>query len=69
MSITTPIKAIELSAGSQISIRNLSCQDFKQLLNDLGEKRNTRMPYYKGTLEIMSPLALHERLHCLLKLS
>jgi Uma2 family endonuclease len=63
MSVTTSIKAIELSAGSQVSIHNLSWQDFEQILTDTGEKRNTRMTYYRGTLEIMSPLALHERPH------
>ena len=63
MSITTPIKAIALSAGSRISIPDLTWQDFEQILVDAGEKRNTRMTYYKGTLEIMSPLALHERPH------
>jgi len=63
MNVTTPIKAIALSAGSRISISHLTWQDFEQLLLDTGEARNTRMAYYKGTLEIMSPLALHERPH------
>lgn len=62
MSVTTSIQAIELRAGSQISIHNLSWQDFEQILST-EEKRNTRMTYYRGTLEIMSPLALHERPH------
>ena len=63
MSVTIPIQAIELNAGSQIRIYNLTWQDFEQLLLDADEKRNTRMTYYRGTLEIMSPLALHERPH------
>jgi Uma2 family endonuclease len=33
------------------------------LLLELGEKRHTRLAYYRGTLEIMSPLAIHERPH------
>lgn len=41
----------------------LSWQEFELLLTDLGEKRNTRLAYYCKTLEIMSPLALHERHH------
>ena len=32
MSITTPIKAIALSADSRISIPNLTWQDFEQIL-------------------------------------
>ncbi|AFZ19131.1 Uma2 family endonuclease [Allocoleopsis franciscana] len=59
MSVTIPIRAIELTPGSMISIHNLSWQDFEQLLAELGEQHNTRLAYYRGTLEIMSPLALH----------
>ena len=61
--ITIPINAIELAPGNTVSIHNLSWQDFETLLTDLGEKRNTRIVYYRGTLEIMSPLAIHERPH------
>ncbi len=63
MSVTVPIQTIELTPGSQIIIPNLSWQDFEQILDDLGEKRSSRVTYYRGTLEIMSPLALHERPH------
>ncbi|NJN14059.1 MAG: Uma2 family endonuclease [Richelia sp. RM2_1_2] len=63
MTVDIPIQAIELTPGSQIAIHNLSWQDFERLLEDLGEKRKTRIAYYQGTLEIMSPLALHERPH------
>ena len=63
MSITVPVQTIKLTPGSQITIPNLSWQDFEQILIDLGEKRNSRITYYRGTLEIMSPLALHERPH------
>jgi Uma2 family endonuclease len=63
MTITVPIHAIELTPGSTVSIHNLSWQDFESLLEELGEKRNTRVAYYRGTLEIMSPLAIHERPH------
>ena len=61
--ITIPISEIELAPGSTVSIHNLSWQDFEILLADLGEKRKTRIAYYRGTLEIMSPLAIHERPH------
>jgi len=61
--LTIPINVLKLSPGSTVSIYNLSWQDFETLLADLGEKRNTRIAYYQGTLEIMSPLAIHERPH------
>lgn len=63
MTLTIPINAIELAPGSTVSIHNLSWADFETLLIELGEKRNTRIAYYRGTLEIMSPLAIHERPH------
>ena len=63
MIITVPISALKLAPGSTVSIHNLSWQDFESLLSDLGEKRSTRVAYYQGTLEIMSPLAIHERPH------
>lgn len=63
MSVTVPVQAIELTPGSRINIYNLPWQDFERILQDLGEQRNTRVTYYRGTLEIMSPLALHERPH------
>jgi Uma2 family endonuclease len=63
MSVIIPVDAIQLTPGSSVSIPNLSWQDFETILTDLGERRNTRLTYYRGTLEIMSPLALHERPH------
>jgi len=63
MMLTIPLNVLKLSPGSTVSIHNLSWQDFETLLTDLGEKRNTRIAYYRGTLEIMSPLAIHERSH------
>jgi hypothetical protein len=52
MSVTIPIRAIELTPGSMISIHNLSWQDFEQILAELGEKRSTRIAYYRGTLAL-----------------
>lgn len=63
MAITVPIQAIALTPGSTVRIFSLSWEDFESLLLELGEKRSTRVAYYRGTLEIMSPLALHERPH------
>ncbi len=61
MTLTIPIDTIQLTPGSVISIQDLSWQDFETILVDLGDRRNTRIAYYRGTLEIMSPLAMHER--------
>ena len=61
MTVTIPIQAIEFAPGSQIVIHHLSWQNFEQLLIDLGTNRHTHITYYRGTLEIVAPLALHER--------
>jgi Uma2 family endonuclease len=63
MPLTIPLHTIELAPGSSVSIHDLSWQDFETILTDLGEDRSTRIAYYQGTLEIMSPLARHERPH------
>ena len=63
MTVVVPIKAIKLNPGSTISINNLNWQDFETILKELGEKRRVRLNYYRGKLEIMSPLAIHERPH------
>jgi Uma2 family endonuclease len=63
MTIAIPIDTIQLAPGNTLSIHNLSWQDFETILTDLGENRSTRIAYYQGTLEIRSPLAVHERPH------
>ncbi len=63
MTVAIPIPSIQLTPGSRISIANVTWQDFEEILLDLGEKRTSRITYYQNQLEIMSPLALHERPH------
>lgn len=63
MTVTIPIDAIELTPGSTMSIHHLTWQDFEKILTDLGEHRRLRLTYYQGTLELMSPSAIHERPH------
>ncbi|PSF36027.1 hypothetical protein C7H19_14895 [Aphanothece hegewaldii CCALA 016] len=63
MTIAIPIKAIQLTPGSVINIHHLTWEDFENILIELGEHRQVRLTYYQGTLEIMSPLAIHERPH------
>lgn len=63
MTVAIPIKAIQLTPGSVINIHNLTWEDFEDILTEFGESRRLRLTYYQGTLEIMSPLAIHERPH------
>jgi Uma2 family endonuclease len=63
MSVAVPIQSISLYEGSQVVIHSLTWQDFESILEELGEDRHTRIAYYNGTLEIMSPLSKHGRPH------
>lgn len=47
-------------AEKRVTFYNLSWQSYEQILSALGNKRAARLTYYKGTLEIVSPLEEHE---------
>ncbi len=63
MTVAIPIQSIQLTPGSVINISNLTWEDFENILSELGEARRVRLTYYQGKLEIVSPLAIHERPH------
>ncbi len=56
--VNIPIETI--LAEKRINFHNLSWQSYEQILSALGNKRSARLTYYKGTLEIVSPLEEHE---------
>jgi len=69
MTATTLSKPITSSAIAQqirpiaedrVILHNVSWRTFESLLADLGDRRKTLFHYLNGTLEIMSPLSLHE---------
>ncbi|WP_009632110.1 Uma2 family endonuclease [Synechocystis sp. PCC 7509] len=57
-SVSTPIE--KTLAEKRVSFYNLSWQSYEQILEALGNKRAARLTYYKGTLEIVSPLEENE---------
>lgn len=59
--VLKPVSQITLSPGSVVTIPNISWLEFESILQELGEKRRTRIAYSKSTLEIMVPLPEHER--------
>jgi Uma2 family endonuclease len=63
MTVSVPIKSIDLRQGSAIALHSLTWQDCENILDELGDDRHTRIAFYQGTLEIMSPMARHERPH------
>lgn len=61
MTVLTPIHKIYLHSGSNITIPDLSWQEFEDILEELGEKRNVRLAYSQNCLKIMAPSPEHER--------
>ena len=59
--IVKPISKIQLTPGSVATIHNVSWDEFESILQELGEKRISRVAYSKGSLEIMVPLPEHEK--------
>ncbi|MEG4121255.1 Uma2 family endonuclease [Microcoleus sp. N9_B4] len=59
--VLKPVSQIMLAPGSVVTIPNISWLEFESILQELGEKRRTRIAYSNSTLEIMVPLPEHER--------
>ncbi|MBW4476266.1 MAG: Uma2 family endonuclease [Tolypothrix brevis GSE-NOS-MK-07-07A] len=51
---------LDVQPGQRILLKDVSWQQFEGILEELGEKRASRIAYDKGVLEIMSPLPEHE---------
>lgn len=54
--VLKPVSQIELTPGSVVTIPNITWLEFELILQELGEKRRTRIAYSNSTLEIMVPL-------------
>lgn len=62
--VDIPVETI--LAEKRVTFYNLSWQSYEQILSALGNKRSARLTYYKGTLEIVSPLEEHESVNSLI---
>lgn len=51
------LNQIDVQPGQRVLLRNISWDEFEQILEEMGESRAARLAYYKGMLEIMVPLA------------
>jgi Uma2 family endonuclease len=54
------LEQIIVPPGHQLLLKNVSWQQFQDILESLGESRSARLSYSQGTLEIMTPLPEHE---------
>jgi Uma2 family endonuclease len=55
------ISQIETLAGQSTVLHDIDWDHFEAILEDLGEKRVTRIAYFNGVLEIKMPLPKHEK--------
>ncbi|MEG4440768.1 Uma2 family endonuclease [Microcoleus sp. AT9_B5] len=54
--VLKPVSQITLSPGSVVTIPNINWLEFESILQELGEKRRSRIAYSNSTLEIRVPL-------------
>lgn len=54
----TPIE--KFLPEKRVTFYNLSWRSYKQIIEALGDKRASRLTYYQGILEIVTPLEAHE---------
>lgn len=50
-----------LPVEQRVVLENINWQQFEQLLQELGAERQARLTYWRGRLEMMTPVAAHER--------
>ncbi|WP_055077346.1 Uma2 family endonuclease [Pseudanabaena sp. 'Roaring Creek'] len=60
------ISQIETLAGQSTVLHEIGWQQFESILQDLGEKRRSRIAYLNGVLEIALPLPEHEKIKVLI---
>ncbi len=66
MVASVSLSRIKISAGQRIYLNDVSWEEFEQILQELGDKRVTRIAYCDGELEIRIPLPEHERMKVLI---
>lgn len=54
------LRRLEVPPGQRLLLRDVTWQEFETILQELGDRRGTRLAYEHGILEIMTPLPEHE---------
>ncbi|MEL4895779.1 Uma2 family endonuclease [Crocosphaera sp. Alani8] len=55
------LKRFEIPPGQTICLKDVTWDEFEQILEELGDHRASRIAYHDHILEIMTPLPEHER--------
>jgi Uma2 family endonuclease len=61
MTVQLQLQQIELSPGQRIVLNDVTWHQFEDIVAELGDRRSSRVAYFRGTLEIVSPLPKHEQ--------
>jgi len=59
--VTLQLQQLSVPPGQRLLIRDVNWSEFEQILEELGEKRASRIAYSQKILEIRMPLPKHER--------
>jgi Uma2 family endonuclease len=59
--VTLQLRQINVPPGHRVIFKNVSWEEFEAILEELGDRRASRLAYSKGTLEIRMPLPKHEK--------
>lgn len=59
--VTLQLRQIDISPGQRITLKDISWQEFEDILAELGEDCASRLAYDQGILEIRMPLSEHEK--------
>jgi Uma2 family endonuclease len=54
------LRRLEVPPGQRLLLREVTWEEFETILEELGDRRGSRLAYDHGTLEIMMPLPEHE---------
>jgi Uma2 family endonuclease len=58
--VTLQLRQLDVPPGQRLLIHDLNWSEFEAILDELGEKRTSRIAYLNGFLEIKMPLPEHE---------
>lgn len=59
--VTLQLRQIDVPPGHRARFKDVSWQEFEEILEELGDRRASRLAYSKGMLEIRMPLPKHEK--------
>ena len=58
--VTLQLRQIRILPGQSVSLEDVSWHEFEMILEELGDRRNTRISYNNKVLTIVAPLYEHE---------